>query len=313
MIKGGGRQLCVCYICGREFGSKSISIHEPKCIEKWHAENDQLPKAQRRRPPQKPQMLPSVGKGSRDQQNEAAWQSAQANLAPCKNCGRTFNPDRLAVHQRSCKPGNPLKPLANRNSNDNQRQQTQTLQQPKGANHGSQIDVSMRPVASVNRGATPSDSGSDSLAANKRPPSDGSQGPMAKTVRGPNGPRKPQLVVCYICGREFTVASLPIHEPQCLEKWKIENDKLPREQRRPLPKKPTMISGNSGGDLAAMNEAAAQSARGQLVPCQKCGRRFASDRIGVHERICIKGGGGGGMNKTAPVTSQSLPNNSQAK
>lgn len=310
MIKGGGRQLLVCYICGREFGSKSISIHEPKCLEKWHAENDQLPKAQRRPPPQKLQMLPGIGSANRNQLNELAWQSAQANLAPCKNCGRTFNPDRLAVHQRSCKPGKPLKPLANRNSNNTENQRTQTLDQQKGANRGNQIDATMRPVASVNRGATPSDSGSDTLTANKRPPSDGNQGPMAKTVRGPNGPRRPQLVVCYICGREFTGASLPIHEPQCLEKWKVENKKLPKEHRRPVPKKPTMPG--SSGDLATRNEAAAQAARDQLVPCQNCGRRFAADRIGVHERICLKGGGGG-MNKTAPVTSKSLPNNSQAK
>ena len=29
-----------------------------------------------------------------------------------------------------------------------------------------------------------------------------------------------------------------IHEPQCLKKWEIENQKLPRELRRPKPKKP---------------------------------------------------------------------------
>ena len=36
--------------------------------------------------------------------NEAAWKNAQAQLLPCENCGRTFAPDRLSVHQRSCKP-----------------------------------------------------------------------------------------------------------------------------------------------------------------------------------------------------------------
>jgi hypothetical protein len=46
------------------------------------------------------------------------------------------------------------------------------------------------------------------------------------------------LPVCYICGREFGTKSLPIHEPQCLEKWKIENNKLPKERRRPMPRKP---------------------------------------------------------------------------
>lgn len=36
--------------------------------------------------------------------NEQAWKNAQAQLIPCENCARTFAPDRLAVHQRSCKP-----------------------------------------------------------------------------------------------------------------------------------------------------------------------------------------------------------------
>lgn len=44
--------------------------------------------------------------------NEAAWQSAQAQLIPCQNCGRKFAPDRLPVHQRSCKPKPGQTPVA---------------------------------------------------------------------------------------------------------------------------------------------------------------------------------------------------------
>lgn len=36
--------------------------------------------------------------------NEAAWEASKAQLVPCSNCGRTFAPDRLPVHQRACKP-----------------------------------------------------------------------------------------------------------------------------------------------------------------------------------------------------------------
>ena len=36
--------------------------------------------------------------------NEAAWQNAKAQLVPCPNCARRFDPERLPVHQRSCKP-----------------------------------------------------------------------------------------------------------------------------------------------------------------------------------------------------------------
>lgn len=50
----------VCYICGREFGTKSISIHEPQCLQKWHNENNQLPPKMRRPEPKKPEVR-SIG------------------------------------------------------------------------------------------------------------------------------------------------------------------------------------------------------------------------------------------------------------
>lgn len=40
-----------------------------------------------------------------------------------------------------------------------------------------------------------------------------------------------------------------------------------------------------------------ESAQGQLVPCSKCGRTFATDRVDVHERSCKATGGGGGGSK----------------
>jgi hypothetical protein len=38
---GGPKQaplLRTCYICGRGFGSASLSIHEPQCMKKWEGE-----------------------------------------------------------------------------------------------------------------------------------------------------------------------------------------------------------------------------------------------------------------------------------
>ena len=37
----------------------------------------------------------------------------------------------------------------------------------------------------------------------------------------------PKSVVCYICGRKYGTASIIIHEPQCLKKWRLENNQLP--------------------------------------------------------------------------------------
>ncbi|KFQ46793.1 Zinc finger protein 474, partial [Nestor notabilis] len=92
----------ICYICGREFGSQSISIHEPQCLEKWRTENNQLPSHLRRPEPRKSEVL-TGGSYTLTAENEAAYQSAQAQLLPCRNCGRTFFPDRLMVHEKCCR------------------------------------------------------------------------------------------------------------------------------------------------------------------------------------------------------------------
>ena len=42
----GGKMPVSCYICGRDFGTKSISIHIPNCIKKWEAAQKKLPKEQ---------------------------------------------------------------------------------------------------------------------------------------------------------------------------------------------------------------------------------------------------------------------------
>ncbi|GFU19940.1 zinc finger protein 474 [Nephila pilipes] len=97
----------VCYICGRQFGTKSISLHEPHCMKKWHLENNKLPKNLRRQEPKKPEVI-LRGDGSFDTaaMSETAWQIHLEQLVPCDNCGRTFLPDRLEVHQRGCRSDN---------------------------------------------------------------------------------------------------------------------------------------------------------------------------------------------------------------
>ena len=60
-----------------------------------------------------------------------------------------------------------------------------------------------------------------------------------------SGVRQPPYVICYICGRKYGTHSIAIHEPQCLDKWRIENRQLPKKLQRPEPKKPEIrpISG----------------------------------------------------------------------
>lgn len=44
----------VCYICGREFGTRSLEIHIKTCEKKWGYEQAKLPKSKQRPCPQPP-------------------------------------------------------------------------------------------------------------------------------------------------------------------------------------------------------------------------------------------------------------------
>lgn len=49
-----------------------------------------------------------TGKVDEEATTEEQWKSYLAQLVQCYRCNRTFTPDRLEVHQRSCK-GVPMK------------------------------------------------------------------------------------------------------------------------------------------------------------------------------------------------------------
>nr|XP_015223223.1 PREDICTED: zinc finger protein 474 isoform X2 [Lepisosteus oculatus] len=235
----------VCYICGREFGTKSLPIHEPKCLEKWKTENSALPKELRRPVPQKPQVV-MMGGASREEQNKAAFESFKAQLVPCANCSRTFSPDRLIVHQRSCKIKTSSPSI-------------KTVSLGNGVTSQSNLDT----IKQRNSGTS-----------------------CISPVNKPAIVKRPVTVVCYICGREFGTKSISIHEPQCLKKWHMENSKLPKQLQRAEPRKPEIRMVECSYDLEALNEAAWQSAKAQLVPCDICGRTFLPDRLTVHQRSC---------------------------
>lgn len=98
----------MCYICGREFGTSSLEIHIKSCIKKWELEESKKPKGERRPVPSAPQNFDDMVTGKVSSENMESY-NQEANksynekaLMPCPNCGRTFLPDRLDVHLKSC-------------------------------------------------------------------------------------------------------------------------------------------------------------------------------------------------------------------
>ena len=122
----------VCYICGREYGTKSIAIHEPQCMKKWQAENRKLPIRKRKPLPKKKEELTKLTCVVQDHDSERlirpltgdsgdigdsimqgyfqhCYSEFEKELIPCKKCGRTFAPERHFIHEPNCN----AKPLSN--------------------------------------------------------------------------------------------------------------------------------------------------------------------------------------------------------
>ncbi|XP_036596802.1 zinc finger protein 474-like [Trichosurus vulpecula] len=349
----------LCYICGKEFGSQSISIHEPQCLKKWHIENNKLPRNLRRPEPQKPKTLGGTSSYDLQSINKVAFESAQAQLLPCEHCGRTFLPDRLLVHLRSCKPkanfsenlppkkktlggivsppktllcyicgrefgsqalssheaeclekwkvenerlpqnlrqippqkpkhysAKPSKPETMQTSNDSHEGQLMVCSKCNKSFKPDRLQIHQKICQVQDSDSSTFGSRSSGREAVKIQPQKSKAGSSRSDK--PSVIRRPPTIICYICGREFGTKSISIHEPQCLKKWHNENNLLPKELRRPEPKKPEVINIAAKGyyDLDAINEAAWTSAQSQLVPCDNCGRTFLPDRLVVHQRSC---------------------------
>ena len=110
---GAKPQMLVCYLCGQQFGSKSLPIHQPQCYKKKMAEWKNNPPETRGPKPQNPANLDlnaptkiTMGNANEIEDfNKQQFGDFKQQLAQCNNCGRKFLPDRLVVHLRSCKPG----------------------------------------------------------------------------------------------------------------------------------------------------------------------------------------------------------------
>jgi hypothetical protein len=96
----GGPRDAVCHICGRKYTIHSIDIHVPQCEKLWIQRQELLPKKDRK---PVPKLQGNPEKMTLAERNEMALKLHQDEaLETCQYCGRTFLPDRLKVHVKSC-------------------------------------------------------------------------------------------------------------------------------------------------------------------------------------------------------------------
>jgi hypothetical protein len=87
----------------------SFEIHEKQCRELFEKREELKPPKERNRCPANPIGGKRIGstKGDIDIYNAAASQSYASAMSECKFCSRRFLPEKLEIHNRSCRADNP--------------------------------------------------------------------------------------------------------------------------------------------------------------------------------------------------------------
>lgn len=249
----------VCYLCGQQFGSHSLPLHVPRCLQLFE-ERQQLkaPRERRAPPPPPPELdLPlPVEPRSVEQFNARMMQYYNgAALSQCNNCGRTFRPEALEVHQRSCTADKPARRSA--------------------------LGL---PTTPEGLGAAPARGGSASSALRRSAPgASGQQGNVWPAMR-------PRAYSCYLCGQQYGSQSLSIHVPRCLKLWEErEAAKAPSQRRAPPPPPPALSEPlpTTPHGIDEFNAAMSAAFNGlALVACSHCHRTFTPEALQHHARHC---------------------------
>lgn len=107
-----------CYLCGRDFGRKSLGIHLPVCRKKFQIEQKSLPDNLKRVEPEPPQLLDKIlaeediSEDDIKNYNDRAveiWNNE--TLVKCDHCNRSFLPEKLSKHQKCCSLEKPMQNL----------------------------------------------------------------------------------------------------------------------------------------------------------------------------------------------------------
>lgn len=264
-------QMLVCYICGKEFGSKSLKIHEPQCLKKWRIAN--------------PRHLHKVKSGPMKAKSFSTLSGTKAN--------NEYEPASFNQDPETAK----LRPSSRRSSADNlssivktspQRSSTDNLFSSKESSNHSMIE-NLATASRFSKSAHELASSASSISV-----------------------RRPSMITCYLCGKQFSSHSLPIHEKQCLKKYEASKQKGEKERRPSSAKKdptkrhsiglPVDIikykkekslsstvepSANNADDIIEKNEST-KPQRPSTVVCYICGRDYGSASIKIHEKQCAK-------------------------
>ena len=190
----------ICHICGREYGTASLTIHLPQCAKLWKDRQKLLPRKERRPVPKAPSGLSELSQlrfdvndadGSIERFNKQQMDAFTSKaLVQCQHCGRRFLEEKLPVHQRSCTADKPAAAVG-----------SHRLKQPtEGLKGGAAAEEEMKVSETEETAIIVPSKGYDL-----------SNLPEAEETTAGDVPMQP----CSICGRRFNADRVAKHEAVC--------------------------------------------------------------------------------------------------
>ena len=178
--------LPFCHICGRQFGTTSLLIHQKTCAKKYEREHG--------KPAPEPPRTAPIGADMNSREWKAFNRDANSQfedtvMQPCPHCQRTFLPDRLEIHLRTCGKGHFANP------------------KPRKKSCGGDEDDASESGSATNRAG--------SVALHLGAAARGEQLEARTPRRSASPPPSARLVPCPYCSRTFMPAALEIHMKSC--------------------------------------------------------------------------------------------------
>ena len=288
----------ICYICGRGFGVKSIAIHEPQCLKKWKMAN---PRRASNASSNSMKKALSVSSLAGSGENVAANKTRKASFQPPKSLLWA-----ATVQSKSCS-----------NLADQMSSSGCSSDSCSGSENGEQKVENNEEGGSAGGNRSVQSQKENNVLLDS---DEGVADPILDFgFRSPA--KKPAMQICYICGREFGLKSIAIHEPQCLKKWKMANPEqhgasslkkaqsvsslagtrkavAAKDRKASLQPPTSPLSASAGQSKSCSNLAGKLSPSGSQRPsgyhkpsmtlCYICGREFSHHSISIHEKQCLK-------------------------
>jgi len=260
--------MYVCYLCGREYGSKSIAIHEKRCLVIMEKQGKITKKIKR------PPLEEAKSLQERNVMALAAFEKSM--MVRCPGCQRTFHgEDKLAKHMKGCEDAKKKERRKKERERNLRRQKSTTTTTPTNQS----VSSSSSSQKKKRRPLGPSVSEAI-LDIAKNPEDIQSCDENSPTNNSPSR----RNLMCYLCGRtEFDTQSIADHEAQCLEaKRRHVKNSFAKNNIAP---RPPFGNAKTVKERNAMARRAFESM--QKPRCLGCGRTFnGEDKLAKHMKGC---------------------------